>query len=206
MQAKENNKKVLKLVQLAILLALVIVLQFWGSGIKIGPTNISTVLIPIAFGAMLLGEWGGAFLGFAFGAIVFICGLTGMDAFTHILIQQHPIITALICLGKSTVAGYVGGLLFRLISKKNTTGATIVATFVTSMVIPILNTGLFILGALLLSDTLKANFVPDGTTVIYFLVIGCAGLNFIVEFLINTIVSPALFSVYRVITKRIGSN
>ncbi len=201
MQSKESNNKTLKLVQLAILFALVIVLQFWGSGIKVGPASFSTVLIPIALGAMLLGEWAGAFLGFTFGAIVFICGLTGMDGFTNLLIQEHPIITAIVCLGKSTVAGYVGGLLFRVISGKN----RILATFVTAMIIPILNTGLFILGGLLMSDTLSANFVPEGTTVIYFLVIGIAGINFIVEFLVNTIAAPALYTVYDVITKKIKS-
>ena len=53
-----------------------------------------------------------------------------------------------------------------------------------------------------MADTLSANFVADGSTVIYFLVIGCAGINFIVEFFVNLLVSPALFRVSEVLQKQ----
>ena len=62
---------------------------------------------------------------------------------------------------------------------------------------PVINTGLFIIGALFLSDTLRANFVAEGTSVLYFLIIGCAGVNFIVEFLVNLLVAPALYRVVK---------
>ena len=77
-----------------------------------------------------------------------------------------------------------------------------VAVFVASAIVPIVNTGLFILGALLMSDTLSANFVADGSTVIYFLVIGCAGVNFLIEFAVNLISAPTIHRVMRIIGKR----
>ncbi len=179
---------------LAVLLALVIVLQTFGSYIKIGATPLSFVLVPIVLGGMLLGVGAGAFLGFCFGFIVVVQGLMGVDAFTMILLEDHPFFTVLLCLGKGSAAGALSALTYRWIAKKSKLGGAIAA----SVVAPVVNTGLFILGSLaFLQDTLQANFV-SGTTVIYFLVIGCAGINFLVELAINLVCSPALHTVYGV--------
>ena len=75
--------------------------------------------------------------------------------------------------------------------------------FAAAAVAPITNTGLFILGALLMSDTLSANFVADGSTVLYFLVIVCAGVNFLFELALNLIVTPSISSVVQAVKKRI---
>lgn len=201
MERKTTKQRTLRLVQMAILLALVIVLQQFGSSIKVGPTSFSLVLIPIALAGMLLGPGAGAFLGLIFGIIVFMAGVTGQDAFTQILFQDHPFLTALTCLGKGAAAGFGAGLIYKLVAKNNKTVNKIVAGFLAAAAAPILNTGLFILGGLLMSDTLSANFVADGMTVVYFLVIGCAGINFIVEFLVNLIAAPALNMVVMVVNK-----
>ena len=56
-----------------------------------------------------------------------------------------------------------------------------------------------------MSDTLNSNFVADGQTLVYFLFIGCAGINFIIEFAINMVLSPAVFTVDRVVRRRLGA-
>ena len=186
---------------LAVLLALVIVLQLVGTVIgNLGVTAPSLVLIPIVLGAVLLGPAGGAILGFAFGLVVVLAGIFGMDKFTFILFSDHPFLTVLLCLVKGTAAGVASGLIFKALRGKNENAAVITA----SLAAPIVNTGLFILGALLMSDTLKANFVADGQTVLYFLVIVCAGLNFIFEFIINAVASPAIYTVWRIVGKKSG--
>lgn len=195
-----RKQKNFRLVELAILIAVVVLLQLYGSGIRIGATSFSLVLIPIVLGGMLLGPSAGAVLGFVFGAITLINGITGSDPFTAILLNsgtKGAIITPMICLGKAVLAGFGAGLVYKLLKDKN----SIVATFAAAATAPILNTGLFILGALSLSDVLAANFVAEGSTVIYFLVIGCAGVNFIVEFLVNVVVSPALHRIITAIQK-----
>ena len=184
---------------LAVLLALVIVLQIWASAIPIGTTRTSLTLIPIVLGAVLLGPAAGAFLGAAFGAVVLCVALAGGDAFTFVLLSDHPVLTAALCLIKGAAAGFVAGLLYKLIRRKNEYAAIITA----SLAAPVVNTGLFILGALFMSDTLSANFVADGTTVMYFLVIGCAGINFIIEFFVNAVASPAIYTVERVVEKAV---
>ena len=183
---------------IAVLTALVVLLQVALGSIKIGATSFSLVLIPIVLGGLLYGAFAGGFLGLVFGFITLMYGVTGADPFTTILLNDHPIITSLLCLGKGTLAGLFGGLLYKLLKKKN----EYVAVFVASAIVPIVNTGLFILGALLMSDTLSANFVADGSTVIYFLVIGCAGVNFLIEFAVNLISAPTIHRVMRIIEKR----
>ena len=42
-----------------------------------------------------------------------------------------------------------------------------------------------------------------GQTAIYFIFIGCAGINFLLEFAINMILSPALQRIIHVVTRRI---
>ena len=198
MIAKRKFFSAKRVTGLAVLLALVIVLQLWGNNIKIGATGLSFVLVPIVLGGVLFGPSAGAFLGLVFGFITLMYGVTGADPFTAVLFAEHPFLTSAVCLVKGTAAGLAAGLLFRLIEKKN----GYVGVFVASAAAPVVNTGLFILGALLMSDTLSASLVADGSTVLYFLIIGCAGINFLVELAINLMLSPAMYSVIRVVSGR----
>ena len=192
-----GKDSILKMTQLAILTAVVIVLQLMGSIIRIGPTSISLVLVPIVIGAIILGPGAGAFLGFVFGLITFWAGVSGTDPFTNILFVAQPFATALICIVKATAAGYLAGIAYKLVEKKNQLAASILA----AAIAPIVNTGLFILGGLtLVAGTLTENFV-SGTTLVYFLVIVCAGLNFIAEFFVNLVVSPAIYNISCAIAK-----
>ena len=186
------------LVYLAVLLALVVVLQCLGGFFRIGATSLSFVLVPIVLGAVLIGWWAGAILGFAFGFIVLMYGVTGTDAFTNILFVNHPVLTILTCMIKGVAAGLVPGLIYPLIAKKNKLAGVIVA----SALAPLMNTGLFIVGALCMSGTIATNFVAEDSTLVYFLFIGCAGLNFIIEFAINIVLSPAIHRVVLVVEKK----
>lgn len=204
--ASQRSNRTLKLVELALLTAAVLVLQLTGIGIKLpipGTTNISLVLIPIALGAMLLGPAAGAFLGFLFGAIVYVSGgILHMDFFTAFLFDNHPIITAGICLGKSTLAGFAAGWLYRLLSPKK----PFLAVCLTAAIVPLINTGIFVLGCLCILGTIKDLMSAagiTGQTAVYFLFIGCAGINFLLELAINLLLSPALQRIIRIITRRI---
>lgn len=182
-----------RLTGIAVLLALVIVLQTVFGSIKIGATSFSLVLIPIVLGGILYGWIAGGLLGFAFGFITLMYGVTGADAFTAILFQDHPFLTILTCIVKATAAGIIPALVYKVFKEKH----AYVGVFIASALAPIVNTGLFIIGALLMSDTI-AGFAGGNSVsnIMYFLIIGCAGVNFLVEFAVNLIASP---SIYRVI-------
>ena len=206
MKASKNKNLIVRMTYLAVLTAIIVVLQLVGVGIKLPflATPVSLVLVPIVLGACLLGPMAGAFLGFVFGLIVTItCCFMGMDpTFTGILFQAHPIITVLLCLSKSTLAGLASGFVYKAFEKCSS-ALRIVGTFLAAAVAPIVNTGVFIIGCFVMRDTFEANFVASGSTMIYVLFIGIAGLNFVFEFLINMIFAPALKTIIQVVNKQI---
>ena len=92
------NNKLKKMVGLALLIALVVVLQFVGGMIPpVGGFTISLVLIPIVIGAALYGPGAGAFLGAVFGVIVTINCVNGTDVGGAMVFQANPILCALHC-------------------------------------------------------------------------------------------------------------
>ena len=188
--ASKNFSKLRNTVMLAALTAIVLILQLAGVTVRLGPTNVSLVLIPIVFGAVTLGPMAGAWLGLVFGVEVFVVlGAMGGDpTFTAILFNNAPIATFFICIVKSTLAGYLAGVVYALICTKN----QIVALFAAAAVTPIVNTGVFVIGCFLLHDVIAANFVSEGVTVVYYILIGLAGVNFLLEFALNMVVVPAL--------------
>lgn len=199
-------QKIRQMVLLAVLTAMVMVLQLAGNYVRlpIMGTTVSLVLIPIALGAMLLGPAAGAWLGLVFGAVVYIqCGVMGMDAFTAFLFNAHPIVTLLICVVKSTLAGFLAGLVYKLLKNKN----EILAVFLAAAVTPIVNTGVFILGCFAILSTIESfiavnqEFFGDVSGV-YFLFIVCAGINFIFEFILNMVMAPAIERIIHIFARR----
>ena len=174
---------------LGVLTALIIVLQVLGSNIVVfGTVRLSFVLVPIVLGAIMLGVRGGVFLGFVFGLITIIMGAVGADPFTYVLLNESPFLCVATCLVKAVCAGLISALTYKAVSVRNKT----IALFVSAIVAPVVNTGLFILGALAMGNVLNDNFVANGEALIHFLIIGCAGINFLVELSINVVLAPAL--------------
>lgn len=187
---------------LAVLLALVIVLQIFASAIPVGAAQLNFSLIPIVLGAILLGTWAGAFLGFACGVVVLIQVIIGSPFYT-IIWTYNPIITTLICIVKTTVAGLVSGILYKVISRKN----KLVAVFVASGIVPIVNTGLFILGCLCMNNAIAAFqdvLEMSSENLFVFIIIVLVSYNFFFEFAINLLLSPAIHRVVAVVEKQLG--
>ena len=187
-----KNSKTTKLVELGIFVALVLVIQLLGGAVKVGPISISLVLIPIAVGGILLGPLCGAVLGLTFGVATVIGGLTGADPFTATLLNSGAwgaVFTTLLCLVKGTMAGFVSALIYKLLAPKSRVAAVLLA----AVAAPVVNTGLFVLGALtVLNGLITQNFVGSGSNIIYFVFIGCAGVNFLIELAVNVIFTPAI--------------
>ena len=193
---------------MAVLLALVIVLQAFGGTIAIGAVQLNFTLIPIVLGAILYGSIVGAFLGLACGIVVLAQVIMGMVPFYTVIWTNDPVFTVLTCTVKTTVAGLLSGLVFNWLSKKN----ALVAVFVASGIVPIVNTSLFIVGCLCMNGSIVSFqsqlgalqeyvYVLDMHPFVFILVI-LVTFNFFIEFAINLIVAPAIHRVIGVVDKR----
>lgn len=182
---------------LGVLTAIIVVLQIFGSYFRIGTISLSFVLVPIVIGGILTGVIGGTILGFIFGVITLVMGIVGADQFTFILFSDHPFLTILTCVIKGSAAGFMSGFVYKLLKDKNLT----LSTFAASAVAPIVNTGLFIVGAFCMADTLNSNFVAENSNAVYFIFIGCAGINFLIELAINLVLAPSVCKIIKAVKR-----
>lgn len=179
---------------LGVLTAMVVVLQLLSNYVQFGPVSITLALFPIAVGAMLFGPLGGLFLGLIDGALI-ISAPSTISGFLAI----EPLGTVFTCLLKTGIAGLVSGLVFNLLKKKNIYLAIILA----SILVPILNTGLFALAAItIFRKTLLDGASQMGVGVVYMLFIVWIGWNFLLEFGLNAALAPAFLKLYQSIELR----
>ncbi len=191
---------------MGILTALEIVLLFFGSAVPVGTggATLNFSLVPIVVGAILLGPVAGGLLGLISGIVISVMVVVGLQGpVFYFLFQHQPVMIILICLLKTTAAGFVSGWLYRLIAKKNQH----VAVFVSALSAPVVNTGLFILGCLCIGNAVELSAVEFGfayDSAFAIIILVFVTYNFFIEFAINLILSPALCTVVRVVEKQFG--
>lgn len=201
MQNSSTKEKVKKLVTLSILSAIIILLQLFGSYIRIGNIPFSLVLIPIVLGAMMYGPGSGALLGFVFSFVVYIQTLTGVDVFSVTLFTSDPplsyVILTVLIFAKGTLAGLASGYAYKALSAKN----EIAGTFVAAILTPVVNTSIFLLFAgTYFFDVIKEKF-SAGADMLYFLFIGLAGVNFLIELGLNVVLAPVIYRLFKISQK-----
>ena len=176
------------MVGMALFAAIVVVLQIIGNYIRIGNFSISLVLVPIIVGAALYGPAGGAFLGGVFGIVVIIdCITVG-----NVLWIANPVATAIVCMLKGIAAGFVSGVLYKSLSKKN----HYLGAYVSAIACPLVNTGIFCAALLLIfKDTLSE--LAGGTNIFYYTFVVMIGINFLIELADNIVFAPAVVIVLK---------
>lgn len=135
--AKKFDTK--RMVQLAILIAVLIVLDITGIGlVKIPPVSITTMHIPVIVGAIILGPSAGAVLGGTFGLISVLeatfRATSPVDIAFSPFLSGQPIASLLMSIGTRILLGVAAGYLFRWISqldKTNILASTVSAALAT---------------------------------------------------------------------------
>jgi len=195
---QKTGTKTWNMVGLALMTAIVVVLQLVGATIRFGTFSVSLVLVPIVVGAALFGRLGGAWLGFVFGAVVLLSG----DAAPFLTVNAAG--TILTVLLKGTLAGLLAGVVYRLFQKwvfvfKNVeTGKERwninLGVVLAAVVCPVVNSGIFYIGCrLFFMDTIKEWAAAAGSeNVALYIIVGLIGLNFVFELLVNVILSPVI--------------
>ena len=210
MTDNRRNNKILNLVELAMLCALIVVLQFVGSFLT-GITGLpmSLVLIPIVVGAFHLGPKEGAFLGGVFGLMTVVMGFSGADLFTNILFNNFGTVKMLICVAlcfvKAIAAGFGAGIIYKALGKLFKGKKELLTTVLASVSAPVINTGIFVIAMLLfffndMGQIQTQLGIAVASPSFKFIFLGLAGWNFVSEFIINLVVSPAvarLVGIYR---------
>ena len=193
----KNKKSIQRMVGIASLAAITVVLQVIANYITFGPVSITLALIPLVIGAILYGPWAGAFLGALMGAIILTAPSTGS------FLAINPFLTVVICLVKTGVAGMVSGFIFKALYRKNLTVAVILA----AIAAPIVNTGLFAIGCMAFFWKTLQEWA-GGSNTLGFLFLTMIGINFIIEFAVNSILSPSIVYIVRIISRNynIGAN
>ena len=182
-----KNPKIKRMVGVALLMALVVVMQAI-SGIipPISGFPISLVLIPIVLGAAAFGPSAGAILGGTFGVIVYINCVTGADPGGAMVFAANPALCFLVVMGKGILAGVVSGFVYRLLKGVNPYLAMVCA----AIVCPVVNTGVFIVCMLtFFIDVLNA--WAEGGDVMGYILSVLILVNFVPELIINVAFSPA---------------
>lgn len=186
------NNKTKMIVGVGLLTAIVVVLQAMAISIRFGVFSITLVLTPIVVGAALYNWQAGAWLGFVFGVVVL---LTDAGAFLAVSVPG----TVLVCILKGVLAGAVAAFVYKALQKVNDYLAVLAA----GIVAPIVNTGVFLIGCrLFFYDTIKEWAAGAGfANAAAFMIVGLVGVNFIVEMVVNIVLSSAAVRIIKIASK-----
>lgn len=188
---KESNFKkesIRKLTLVALLTALAAALSF--VKIPILGVSITLVLPVVIIGGALCGPLVGAWL----------TVIPNVIAFTEagLFMTYSPVGCMITLLLKGLVAGFVSGVIYKVLSKKHPIGAVTCS----AVVAPILNSGIFVLGCYIcIWDQLTAVAGEKGVG-IGMLLFGLAGLNFIIELVLNVILCPTILRIIQIASKK----
>ena len=180
-----TNQNTRKVVTMAMLTALVIVLQVVATFVNFGGFPITLTLVPIIIAGAVYGPGAGAFMGLVFGIVVAVMVVIGADPSGATLFSIHPVITVSACLLKGVLAGFISALIYHGLKDKNQTLAIILAAAAT----PIVNTGTLYLALIFFFQATFAAMLAAFMSV-----------NFLIELLINVLIAPSLL---RIVRKRI---
>jgi len=191
------TERTTKLVQIALLVAIILLMAFTPIGyIKTFGLEITLIVVPVTVGAVALGPAGGAILGAIFGATSFI-QCFGMSPFGAALLGINPWATFIVCMVPRLLMGWFTGLIFAGLRKTNMNKNVAIA--IANLVGPLLNT-LFFMSALVIffynTEYIQGFASLLGTTNVFAFIIAFVGINGLVEaaacFILGTAVSKAL--------------
>ena len=188
-QKRQNNEVVRRIALVGILTALATVLSY----IKIPVVSTATVtlVLPVVvIGAILCGPLVGAWL-------TVIPALTSFGE-AALFLTYNPFGTVLTLILKGLLAGYLAGVVYKLASKKHPTGSVVLA----AVVEPVVNTGVFLLGCYIFIWGELVELAMENGVGIGLLIFGLAGMNFIIELILNVVLCPAIIRIIDIAAKK----
>ena len=207
----KKNYDLLTLMQLAMLIAIQLVMKAIGLGsVPVGPLYMSFLTLPIAVGAILIGPAAGAVLGGVFGAVSFYDAITGGSVMTSALFQVSPMHTFVLCVVTRVLMGFCTGLVFAAVKKFDHQRSW--SYFAGSISAPLLNT-LFFMGYIVLvfynTDFVQGLVASKGASNPIMFVVLLVGMQGVIEAaacgVLGAVICKALSVVLRNQVKTIGA-
>ena len=200
MSKTAKTAKILRLTQLSVLVALLLIFGFTNIGyIKIGVIEITLNIIPVAVGAIVLGPSAGAICGTVFGLTSSWQAVSGMSAFGAMLVNVSPLLTFVLCFVPRILEGLLTGYIFKGLSKVSKSNS--IPCAVSGLACPVLNTLMFVGMFILLfgkTDVFASLYGQSAASNIVAFFAWFVGLNGVVEaiagFVIATAISKALLT------------
>lgn len=201
-----NHRKLVNMTITALLTAIIVVMAFTPIGfLRIGPLELTLIMIPVIIGAVTQGPATGAFLGAVFGIVSFIQCFTG-SALGAILVSESIPKSFIVCFVPRILTGFLCGLIYKVCSKhdKKQSWSLLVAGVSGSL----MNTALF-LGFLALLF-MNMTFTPEQAaalggldTVLNTVIAIAAGINAPIELIVCAILGTAIGKAVQMATKKI---
>lgn len=193
-----SKGKILSLTTNAMLSAIIVLMAFTPLGyLQIGPVKMTFIMIPVAVGAMTLGEKTGAFLGLVFGITSFI-QCFGLDAFGTTLLSINPIFTFIMCIIPRVLMGYLCAVIYKAIAKTKQKLAYVIG----ALSAPVLNTVFFM--SLLIIFFGKSDYIMGfrGDLSLIAFLVAFVGFNGVMEVVTTTVIAPPVALAVEKATKK----
>lgn len=202
-----TNFRTLRMVQLALFIAIIVLMAFTPIGyIKTLGVEITLLVVPVTVGAIVLGPAAGAVLGAVFGITSFI-QCFGLSPFGATLLSINPIATFIVCMIPRVLMGWLTGLIFMVIHKVDKTKN--ISYAVASLAGPLLNTLLFTTTLVLFfyqTDYIQGFAQTLNTTNVFTFIIAFVGMNGLIEAGVNFVLGTAVSKGIDIFTKKSGLN
>ena len=191
MSQKTNmSAKTLKMIQLALLTAIIVLMAFTPVGfIRTPGLEITLIGIPVVVGAVLLGPSGGAILGAVFGLCSFL-QCFGMSPFGAVLLGINPFWTFVVCFVPRTLMGWLSALIFKGLRKVDTT--RFFSFLAACLGGALLNTILFMSALMLFFGQSEYILSMQGSMNVFAFVLAFVGVNGLIEAIVCAVVGTAI--------------
>ena len=188
---KQTDPKTLRMVQTAVLTAIIILMAFTPLGyLRVGPLEITFLTIPVVVGAILISPKHGAFLGGIFGLTSFILFFSNPLGVAFLAIS--PVLSFILAMAPRIIMGYAVGIIFRVLSSRDRT--RLLSFTAAALSGAVLNTILFV-GAMILffgSSEVLRSFGDSIIAIIGVLVTVNAAVEAVVAMIAGTAITKAL--------------
>jgi len=182
-----TKNKTLMLAQIAVLAAIMIILDRTGLGyFKIGVFSLTIMAVPMIIGGITIDEKAGMVLGGVFGITVLFLPET------QFFLSMNPAMTVVLCVGVRVLIGFLSGFLFRIFAGEDK--AKLWPYAATGLAVSLLNT-LFMMGGIVMifgaDPAVQAAFGAENVNQaqLFAAVITGVALNAIIEAFLCTIIS-----------------